>query len=184
MRVAMGKFASGLLVVLGMIWTVVVGWVAANTAVTYFRMGQAPRVVTPAEARETDWVRLEGARLRCDSRVAKDRFTYYLADDAKGGAPFVVQFTGDEACEGATIEGGFMPGRFTRAYLAERFGVSYPGEGDLRLFTEALAKPFLRTLLLQTLALLIPGVLSLVVGVRRMKRASPPAAPRRGLTRT
>lgn len=175
----MGKVASGLLVFVGVLWTVGIGWVAANTAVAYWRMGESPQVVSVADAPEIRWVRLEGARLRCETRTPHKEFTYYFAEDGAGQHPFVVQFSGDVPCEQAVLEGGFVPGRFTRAFLEERYGVKFPGEGDVRLFTQALAKPFLRKLLLQTLALLLPGVLSLLVGLRAMKRARAPATPLR-----
>jgi hypothetical protein len=179
MRPDMGKVASGLLVFVGVLWMVGIGWVAANTAVAYGRTGDAPDVVAVADAPEIRWIRLEGAKVRCDTRTVHDQFTYFFAEDGRGGNPFVVQLTGDVPCEGAVLEGGFVPGRFTRAFLAERYGVKFPGEGEVRLFTQALAKPFLRKLLLQTLALLLPGALALFIGVRAARRARTEAPPRR-----
>jgi hypothetical protein len=175
----MGKVASGILVFVGVLWTVGIGWVAGNTAVAWFRMGAEPEVATPADAPDIRWVRLEGARLRCETRTVHREFTYFLAEGAGGANPFVVQFAGDVPCEGAVIEGGFVPGRFTRAFLQERYGVKFPGEGDVRLFTQALSKPFLQKLLLQTLALLIPGVFALFIGIRAMRRARPATPLRR-----
>jgi hypothetical protein len=172
----MGKLASKLLVAAGAIWTLGMGWLAANIGVALSRAGDAPLVAKAADAPAERWVRLEDAALRCDTRAVSKNYTFFLAAPKGGGAPFVVQRAGDVACEAGPLEGGFIPGTYTREFLQKRFGVSFEEQGELRVFTEALSPRQLKGSLTRTIAFLAMGFLVFLLGLRAMRRAR---APRR-----
>jgi hypothetical protein len=167
----MGKLASTLLVAAGAIWTLGMGWLAANIGVALSHAGDAPLAVSAAEAPAERWLRLEDAEPRCDTRTVSKSYTFFLAAPKSGGAPFVVQRAGDVPCEAGPLEGGFIPGTYTRDFLRKRFGVSFAGEGELRVFTEAMSPRYLKSSLTRALVFLAMGFLVFVLGLRAMKRA-------------
>jgi hypothetical protein len=169
----MGKLASGLLVFAGGIWTIGMAWVAANALSAYMRAGDAPAVVKVADAPEKRWVKLEDARVRCDTRKVQGGFTYFVAD-APQAEPFLAQLSGDVPCDAAQLDGGFIPGRFTKDWLKGKIGVDLPIERDVRLFTTALAPAYLKGVLFRTIAFLIVGLAVLAIGIRSLRRASRP----------
>lgn len=166
----MGKLASTLLVVAGAIWTLGMGWLSANIGLALSRAGDAPLVAKAADAPAERWLRLEDAAPRCETRAVSKGYTFYLAAPSAGGAPFVVQRAGDVPCAPGPLEGGFVPGTYTRDFLQKRFGVAFAAEGELRIFTEALAPSHLKSSLARTLLFLSLGVLVLVLGLRALKR--------------
>jgi hypothetical protein len=176
----LGKLGSRLLVTAGALWTLGMGWVVANTAAAYLRAGDEPAAARVADAPAERWIRIEDARLRCDTRIARENFAYFLGEGADGKNPFVAQLPKETSCEGAKLEGGFIPGTFTRAWLKDRLGVELPGDGELRFFTHALAPEVLRGVLARTILLLLAGLLVLGFALRAMKRlrreAAAPAA--------
>ncbi len=175
----MRKLTSGRLVLIGALWSFRVLPIAVNSGKAYFRAGSAPVPTSVAGAPDERWIRLEDARLRCETRSVQKRFTYFLAEPTQGGAPFVVQLSGDVPCEGARLEGGFVPGSYTRAWFKENLGLDVPGEGDLRLFSQALSPGYLRGIFAVSVALLVAGLAVLAVGIRKLRRAlAEPAAPR------
>jgi hypothetical protein len=168
----MGKLASTLLVAAGAIWTLGMGWLAVNIGTALSRAGDAPIVVkggvdAPAER----WLRLEDVEPRCDTRVVSKSYTFFLAAPKGGGEPFVVQRAGDVPCEAGPLEGGFIPGTYTRDFLHKRFGVRFDGQGELRVFTEAISPRHLKSSLARALVFLAMGFLVFVIGLRTMKRA-------------
>lgn len=168
----MGKLASTLLVAAGVVWTLGMGWLAMNIGVALSRSGDAPIVVKAgADAPPERWLRLEGVEPRCDTRAVSKSYTFFLAAPAGGGEPFVVQRAGDVPCEAGPLEGGFIPGTYTRDFLQKRFGVRFDGEGELRVFTEAISPRYLKTSLARALVFLAIGFLVFVLGLRAMKRA-------------
>lgn len=167
----MGKLASGLLVFAGAIWAIGMAWVAANALSAYLRAGDAPAVLKVAEAPEQRWVKLEDARLRCDTRKVQGGFTYFLAE-APQGEPFLVQLGGDVPCDGAELDGGFIPGRFTRDWLKQKLGLDLPVDHDVRFFTQALAPRYLKGVLFRTVAFLTAGLAVLAIGIRSLRRAT------------
>ncbi|WP_242343971.1 hypothetical protein [Anaeromyxobacter terrae] len=167
----MGKLASTLLVAAGAIWTLGTGWLAANIGLALSRAAAAPLVVKVAEAPAERWVRLEDAEPRCDTRAVSKSYTFFLAAPRGGGAPFVVQRVGDVPCEAGALEGGFVPGTFTRDFLQKRFGVNLPTDGEVRIFTEALSPGYLKAALGRMLLFLAMGFLVFIVGLRAMRRA-------------
>jgi hypothetical protein len=169
----MGKLASGLLILAGAVWTIGMAWVTSNALSAYVHAGDAPAVVKVADAPERRWVKLEDARVRCDTRKVQGGFTYFLAE-APQGEPFLAQLSGDVPCESAQLDGGFIPGRFTRDWLKGKLGLELPIEHDVRLFTETLAPRFLKGVLFRTVAFLIAGLAVLAIGVRSLRRAARP----------
>jgi hypothetical protein len=167
----MGKLGSRLLVLAGALWTLGMGWVVVNAGGAYFRAGDAPVPAKVADAPQERWIQLEDAKPHCETRTVQRGFTYFLADAPQGGAPFVVQLSGDVPCEGAAIDGGFIPGRFSRPWLKEKLGLELPGEGELRFFTQALSPRYLRGVLVKTVAFLVAGLAVLAIGIRSLRRA-------------
>jgi hypothetical protein len=173
----MGKLASTLLVAAGAVWTLGMGWLATNIVVALSRSGDAPIAVKGgADAPAERWLRLEHVEPRCDTRAVSKSYTFFLAAPNGGGEPFVVQRAGDVPCEAGPLEGGFIPGMYTRDFLQKRFGVRFEGEGELRVFTEAMSPRYLKASLARALVFLAVGFLVFVLGLRAMKRAR---APRR-----
>lgn len=166
----MGKLASTLLIAAGAIWTLGMGWLSANIGLALSRSGDAPLVAEAADAPAERWLRLEDAEPRCETRTVSKSHTFYLAVPKAGGAPFVVQRAGDVPCAAGPLEGGFVPGTYTREFLQKRFGVAFAGEGELRIFTEALSRSYLKSSLARTLVFLSLGLLVLVLGLRSLKR--------------
>src|SRR5512133_3538489 len=103
----MRKLTSGLLVLVGALWTLRVAPLVASTGAAYFRAGAAPAAAKVADAPQERWIRLEDAKVSCETRSVRRGFTYFLADAVQGGAPFVVQLSGDVRCEEAAFDGGF-----------------------------------------------------------------------------
>ncbi len=167
----MGKAASTILAVVGALWTLGMAYVLATAGAAYLRTGPAPVVTKVAGAPAERWIRLEDAHLRCDTRVFRNGFTYFAGEGPQGADPFVAQLSGDRPCEGAALDGGFLPGSFTRAWVKQRFGLDVPGQGDVRLFTEALAPRFLKGVLFRTVAWFLLGVAVLAVSLRSLRRA-------------
>ena len=166
----MGKLASGLLIVAGAIWALGMAWVASNTLSAYLRAGDAPAVVKVADAPEKRWVKLEDARVRCDTRKVQGGFTYFVAE-APQAEPFVAQLSGEVPCDGAQLDGGFIPGRFTREWLKQKIGIDVPVDRDVRFFTQALAPRFLKGVLFRTVGFLVAGLAVLAIGIRSLRRA-------------
>ncbi len=167
----MGKLASTLLVAAGAVWTLGTAWFAANIGIALSRTADAPLAARAADAPGERWVRLEDVEPRCDTRATSRNYTFFLAAPKGGGAQFVVQRVGDVPCQAGPLEGGFAPGTYTRDFLQKRFGVSLPGEGEVRIFTEALSPGYLKAALGRMLLFLAMGFLVFVVGLRAMKRA-------------
>ena len=82
-----------------------------------------------------------------------------------------MQRAGDVPCEAGPLEGGFIPGTYDREFLRKRFGVSFAGEGELRVFTEAMSPRYLKSSLTRAVVFLAMGFLAFVLGLRAMKRA-------------
>jgi hypothetical protein len=174
----MRKLTSGLLVLIGALWSFRVLPIAAKSGQAYFRTGSAPLPAKVAGAPDERWIRLVDGRLRCETRSVQKRFTYFLADSSEGGSPFVAQLSGDVPCEGASLEGGFIPGRYSRAWLKENLGLDVPAEGELRVFSQALSPSYLRGVFAVSVALLLGGLAVLATGLRKLRRALvQPAAP-------
>ena len=101
--------------------------------------------------------------------------TFFLADGGAARTPVAVHLLGSAPCPTAPLEGGFLPGMFTRAWLREKFDVSFPGADaggpDMRLFTSTLTPEYQRRALLRLLPLLGLGLLMAAVGGRGLYRA-------------
>jgi len=172
----MRKLTSGLLVLIGALWTLKVAPVVASVGGAYFRAGAAPAPAKVADAPQERWIRLEDARVRCDTRSVRRGFTYFVADAVPGGGPpFVAQLSGDVRCEDAVLDGGFAPGRFTRSWFKQNTGLDVPGD-DLRLFSQTLSPRYLRGVLALSVALLVAGLAVLATGIGKLRRALRPAA--------
>jgi hypothetical protein len=167
----MGKLASGLLVLAGAILTIATAWYASHALSAYLHAGDAPAVVKVVDARDARWVKLEDARVRCETRKVQGGFTYFIAD-APQGEPFLAQLSGDVPCDAAQLDGGFIPGRFTRDWLKAKIGVDLPIERDVRFFSAALAPAYLKAALFRMVAFLVAGLAVLAIGIRSLRRAS------------
>jgi hypothetical protein len=131
------------------------------------------------------WLRLTDLTVRCDTRVESRGSTFFLAEGGASKAPVAVHLVGSAPCPMAPPEGGFLPGKFTRAWLKETFDVAFPGADvagpEVRLFTTTLTPEYQRRALWRLLPMLGLGLLMVVIGGRgllRAVRARPPAAPR------
>lgn len=172
----MGKLGNRILVAVGVLVLVVSGYLAMGTLTVIRRMGSAPARTTVAAAKDGAWVALEDATLRCDTRVVQHGATFFVGSDRAGQVPFLAQLAGDRGCDAAALDGVFLAGRFTRAFLRERLKISLGDGEDLRVFTQSLAPPNQRALLYRTLPWMIVGVALVVIAIRRLRRAR--AAPR------
>jgi hypothetical protein len=167
----MGKVGSRILVSAGALLTIAAGWIAFGTVMVLWRAGATPSPTTVADARDGAWVVLQDATLRCDSRIVERGATFFVGANPDGKVPFLVQLAGERGCDPAALEGVFLPGRFTRAYLKERIGVALPEGEDLKVFTESLTPKNQRALLWRTLVFVALGLLLLVPGVRALRRS-------------
>lgn len=148
----------------------------------------APLEATVAEAPEGRWVRLADLALRCDTRVEARGSTFFLAEGGPARAPVAVHLLGGAPCPTAPLDGGFLPGKYTRAWLKETFDVAFPGadaEGpEVRLFTTTLTPEYQRKALWRLLPMLALGLLMVLVGGRGLYRAvrgrTPGGAPSAG----
>jgi hypothetical protein len=135
----------------------------------------APLQTAVAAAPEGRWVRLTDLSVRCDTRVESRGSTFFLAEGGPAKEPVVLHLLGAEPCPAESPEGGFLPGRYTRAWLKEKFDVTFPGEAaegaDARLFTTTLTPAYQQKAMLRLLPMLALGVLMGYVGVRGLLRA-------------
>jgi hypothetical protein len=160
---------SRILAVGGTIGTIATGWTAARATVALARA--TPLVpVAVGEARDGQYVRLEGAVLDCETRALRDGDTFVLGADAAGGHPFLAHLLGEVRCKDIVLEGSFLPGRFTRAFIGERMRVRLPDGEDLRLFEEAPSPRWQRAELIRTAPWLALAVAALALGVRGLRR--------------
>jgi len=147
----------------------------------------APAQVAARDAQDGQWVKLTDLKVRCETRVEQRGSTFFLATDA-GETPIALHLLGAVPCEAVTAEGGFLPGRYSRAWLEEKLGVRFPGveaEGpDVRVFSRTLAPEFQRRALLRLLPMLGLGVLMTFVGARGLYRAVRARGSGRGGART
>jgi hypothetical protein len=160
---------SRILAVVGTIGSIATGWTAARAALALARA--APPVPVPlAEARDGGYVRLEDAVLDCETRALRDGDTFVLGADASGGHPFLAHLVGELRCKDIVLEGSFVPGRFTRAFIDERVRVKLPDGEDVRLFEEAPSPRWQRAVLTRTAPWLALAVAALALGARGLGR--------------
>jgi len=144
----------------------------------------APLEASVEGAPDGRWLRPTDLAIRCDTRVESRGFTYFLAEGGPSRIPVVVLLVGSEPCPAAPVDGGFFPGRITRAWLRETFDVAFGGadaEGpDLKLFTRTITPEYDRKILLRVLPLMGFGLLMVAVGARGLVRALRARALTRG----
>jgi hypothetical protein len=157
------------LVVVGTIGTIATGSTSARAALALAHAAP-PTPASPAVARDGGYVRLEGAVLDCETRALRDGDTFVLGADASGGHPFLAHLLGEVRCKDIVLEGSFLPGRFTRAYIHERMRVQLPEGEDVRLFEEAPSPRWQRAVLTRTAPWLALAVAALALGARGLLR--------------
>lgn len=153
----------------GAIGTIAAGWTVARAAVALARAAP-PAPATLVAARDGEYVRLEGAVLDCDTRTLRDGDTFVLGGDAAGGHPFLAHVLGEVRCKDIVLEGSFLPGRFTRAFIHERVRVHLPDGEDVRLFEEAPSPRWQRAVLTRTAPWLALAVAAVALGARGLRR--------------
>ncbi len=152
----------------GAVGTLATGWTAARAAMGLARAAP-PRPVPLASAPDERYVRLEGAVLDCETRAVRDGDTYVLGADPAGAHPFLAHLVGELRCKDIVLEGSFLPGRFTRAFIRERMRVTLPDGEDVRVFEEAPSPRWQRAVLTRTVPWLALAAAALVVGLRGLR---------------
>jgi hypothetical protein len=166
------KLAGWLVLVAGVLGVVLVAQSGIPLALYLARQPASPAPVKVASAPDGAWIRLEDARLRCDSRVAKESFTLFLAEDAGGAHPFVAQFDGVVSCEEAANRG--WSGAFMQrapAPALRKLGISPPGEGEVPFFTEAGRPDVARRFVYAMIPWALAGALGIVTGLLVLRAA-------------
>jgi hypothetical protein len=122
------------------------------------------------------WLRLTDLSFRCDTRVESRGSTFFLAEGGPSRTPVAVHLLGSVSCPTAPPEGGFLPGRFSRAWLKDTFDVAFSGTDaagpEVRLFTTTLTPEYQRRALWRLLPLLGLGLLMAFVGGRGLLRTA------------
>jgi hypothetical protein len=131
---------------------------------------------TAAAAPDGRWIRVTDLAVRCETRVESRGSTFFLGEAGPDRTPVAVHLLDAAPCPPAPPDGGFLPGRFTRAWLKETFDVVFPGADaqgpEVRLFTSTLTPEYQRRALLRLLPWLGFGVLMILVGGRGVLRAA------------
>jgi hypothetical protein len=158
-----------MLAVAGAIGTLAAGSVAGRAGATLVRAPESPPRTALADARDRTYLRLEDAVLDCDTRAVRDGTTVVLGTDTAGRHPFVARLIGEIRCKDIVLEGSFLPGKFTRAFIQERMRLSLPEGEDVRLFTEAPSPRHQKHVLIRTVPWLALGILLLALGIRGLR---------------
>lgn len=164
----MPRFVLWIFLAGGLLGTIFVGWRVATSAYLGFRGPATPRTFTAEGAPEREYIRLEGAVPRCETRAARDGMTFWLAD--AGEVPVLVQRMDDVPCAPGPVEGGFLPGTYDRAFLKERAGLPLPPGGDVRVFTEALTPAVQRGVVYRTLPWLVLSIALAAIGLKGVRQ--------------
>ena len=176
----MGKNGSLLFLGLGLLVTVVAGQTAWHLGTALRTLGPAPRPSHVAGAPAEQWLRLDDARVSCESRQVGANATYFHAAAAGGGEPFLVQALGETSCEALVLEGGFMPERYSPESTRERLRTEPPpGVASFRVFSQMITPGFLRGGLYRALPMLGLGLLLSGLALRAYRRAAAAEAARR-----
>jgi hypothetical protein len=176
----MGKNASLLFLGLGILVTFVAGQAAWHLGSALNGLGPAPRSAHVAGAPATEWLRLDDARVSCQSRLVGANATYFHASAADGSEPFLVQALGETSCESLVLEGGFMPETYTPESTRERLRTEPPpGVVSFRVFSQMISPGFLRSGLYRALPMLGMGLLMTGLALRGYRRVAAAGAARR-----
>ncbi|MFO0581185.1 MAG: hypothetical protein U0229_02840 [Anaeromyxobacter sp.] len=161
----MGKSGGLILLALG---GLVASLAGQTTWSTWQNLSAGPVSATVASAPAEQWITLEDAAVRCDTRRTAGRSAFYEASPKAGGEVFLVQVADDQPCEGLVLQGGFGRDRLSAESIRSRLGVEPPRQGDARVFN-VLGPDFMKRALYVAGPLFLLGLATIALGLRRYR---------------